>query len=148
MENGGTFLYLSDGGQWAHVKYLEMLEDPVLLKCSLVDYHDGVMKVSKKSYVCDEIFWAQVFHETSAFYCPPCLGFVFFFFYQLGWPWSLPCFFWFLWRPQLIEGGLFPSNHLCSSAFIPPPFLDFRLACLLVQITVSPHQGSWTRWER
>lgn len=52
-----------------------MLKDAVLLKYSLVDYHDCVRKVSKKSCMCDETFWAQVFHETRAFYSAPCVFF-------------------------------------------------------------------------
>lgn len=46
------------------MKHLEMLEDAVLLKYSLVDYRYCVTEVSKKSYVYSETFWVQVFHET------------------------------------------------------------------------------------
>lgn len=70
VESWSTFPCLSDGGQWAFVKHLEVLEDSVLL-----DYHNCVIKVSKKSCVCDENFWVQEFHETWAFYSLPCLFF-------------------------------------------------------------------------
>lgn len=46
------------------MKHLEMLKDPFLLRYSLVDCHNCVRNVSKKSYKCDENFWAQIFHET------------------------------------------------------------------------------------
>lgn len=44
------------------MKHLQMLGGPILLKCSLVDYH-CVMEVSENSYTCDEDLWTQALHE-------------------------------------------------------------------------------------
>lgn len=54
-----------------------MLEGPVLLKYSLVDYC-CVTEVSKNPYTCDEDLRAQVLNEMWAFYSPVVFFFPFF----------------------------------------------------------------------